>query len=170
MALNNQRLALSGLLAFTASILLITEQTTGDFAIALNSESVKELPDELESAFDLEDVGQHWLPAELRGLKSKTSKSKKTSSSSSSKSKSSSSSARSTAFIALYTTTRLSRNRYNHDTGFDEDKCDQFWALNPSPTEEEMNSEEYVKICTYDQASGLAYGAAVVAAIVALAF
>ena len=137
MALNNQRLALSGLLAFTASILLITEQTGSDSAVALNSESVKHLPDELESNFEMEDVGQHWLPAELRSLKSSKSKKKSKSSSSSSSSKSSSKwSGKSAAFITLYTTTRLSSNRYGYDEGFDEDECDQFWALNPDPTEE----------------------------------
>ena len=138
----NQRLALSGLLAIAASILLITEQTGSDSAVALNAESVKHLPDEIELNFDLEDVGQHWLPAELRGLKSSKSKKKtKTSKSSSSKSSSKSKSSsiwdgKTAAFVALYSTVRLSRNIYGYETGFDEDRCDEFWELYPEPTEE----------------------------------
>ena len=53
----NQRLALSGLLAFAASILIISEPATSDSAVALSSESVNLLPEEFESDFDLEDVG-----------------------------------------------------------------------------------------------------------------
>ena len=53
----NQRLALSGLLAFAASILIIGVQATSDSAVALSSESVNLLSNEFESDFDLEDVG-----------------------------------------------------------------------------------------------------------------
>ena len=53
----NQRLARSGLLAFAASILLITEQAAADSSVALNTESVKHLPDEFETDFELEDIG-----------------------------------------------------------------------------------------------------------------
>ena len=135
----NQRLALSGLLAIAASILLITEQTGSDSAVALNAESVKHLPDEIELNFDLEDVGQHWLPAELRGLKSSKSKKKTKTKSKSSSSKSKSSSkwdGKTAAFVALYSTVRLSSNIYGYETGFDEDRCDEFWELYPEPTEE----------------------------------
>ena len=55
MAALNQRLALSGLLAFAASILIVTEQTAGDSAVALNSESTN--LSEFNSDFDMEDVG-----------------------------------------------------------------------------------------------------------------
>ena len=106
----------SGLLALAASLILISEQPASDSALALHSESEEMFVDRLEMDFDIEEVGQHWLPVELRSLKSSKSKKKtKTSSSSSSsssksKSKSSSSSKVYTAAAIAIFATRRSNN------------------------------------------------------------
>ena len=148
-------------LAFAALLLIITTdaQTTSESAAvhSFESESAEKfLSTEFDflDDFDLEDVGEHERPHEpLRNLK-KGSKGilKKIF-----KSKS--------ALKALYATTRLSANRHGYDTGFDEDACDEFWVENPNPTDEQMQSEQYVKICTFEHATGLAYSAAMVALI-----
>ena len=148
-------LALSGLLAFAASLLIITTkaQTTSEAAAAPSSESESAEKflsnDDLNlEDFDLEDVGEHERPDELlrnlRGGRGGGGSRGGYYKGSSSRGGYSKWSGRSSAFITLYTTTRLSANRYGYSTGFDESACDKFWVENPTPTDEQMQSEEYV--------------------------